>query len=99
MAKYLLGKNVLGDIISVYDLIDQPQESWGVISCVGCGELLVPKVKGKVMAPHFAHKALQECRGETYLAVIFKEFPCKLNNSFIYVNAKSQIYYLQDNVL
>lgn len=67
MTKYLFGKNSSGDIVSVYDLIDQPQESWGIISCLGCGELLVPKVKGKIMVPHFAHKKLQECHGETYL--------------------------------
>ena len=67
MAKYLFGKNSLGETISVYDLIDKPQASWGVITCVGCDELLVPKVRGKIMAPHFAHKKVQECNGETYL--------------------------------
>ena len=29
MAKYLFGKNVSGNTISVYDLIDQPQECHG----------------------------------------------------------------------
>lgn len=67
MAKYLFGKNSLGETISVYNLIDKPQASWGMIRCVGCDELLVPKVKGKIMAPHFAHKKVQECNGETYL--------------------------------
>jgi len=36
-------------------------------TCLGCEGLLIAKVNGEKVRPHFAHKVQAECNGETYL--------------------------------
>jgi competence CoiA-like predicted nuclease len=41
--------------------------------CLGCDNILIAKVNGKIKQPHFAHKSIQECNGETYLHRLGKQ--------------------------
>jgi hypothetical protein len=41
--------------------------------CLGCNNLLIAKVNGKIMRPHFSHKTKIECNNETYLHKLGKQ--------------------------
>ena len=65
MARYQYAKDQLGQVVRAIDLIGKEQQS--DFTCLGCDNILIAKVNGKIKQPHFAHKSIQECTGETYL--------------------------------
>lgn len=70
MVKYQYAKDESGHLVSAAQIAGtEITESY---SCVGCGNELIARVNGKVMAPHFAHKVQVECSGETYLHKLAK---------------------------
>ncbi|GAB3047883.1 hypothetical protein GCM10027155_12150 [Acinetobacter apis] len=71
MARYQYAKNKQGKAIKAIDLVGQ--SIFNDFFCFGCGKLLIAKVNGKVKKPHFAHKNIQECNGETYLHCLGKQ--------------------------
>lgn len=64
MARYQYAKDEQGRIVKAIDLVGQ---NVGEYICIGCDNALIAKVNGKIKKPHFAHKAVLECNGETYL--------------------------------
>lgn len=64
MARYQYAKDQHGQIVKAVDLVGQ---SAGKCICIGCDNPLIAKVNGKIKKPHFAHKTVLECNGETYL--------------------------------
>ncbi|MFC3902480.1 Competence protein CoiA-like family protein [Acinetobacter marinus] len=71
MARYQYAKDDQGNIVKATDLVGQ--EISTNFFCFGCGNLLIAKVNGKIYTPHFAHKNIQECQGETYLHYLGKQ--------------------------
>ncbi|MGK5737145.1 hypothetical protein [Acinetobacter junii] len=65
MARYQYAKNEHGEIVKAVDLVGQEEKSEYI--CLGCDNPLIAKVNGKIKKPHFAHKTVLECNGETYL--------------------------------
>lgn len=65
MARYQYAKNEHGKIVKAVDLVGQEEKSEYI--CLGCDNPLIAKVNGKIKKPHFAHKTVLECNGETYL--------------------------------
>ncbi|WP_017395697.1 competence protein CoiA family protein [Acinetobacter haemolyticus] len=54
MARYQYAKNENGEIVKAVDLVGQ--EVKVEYTCLGCDNLLIAKVNGKIKKPHFAHK-------------------------------------------
>lgn len=71
MARYQYAKNENGEIVNALNLVGQELKTEYI--CLGCDNLLIAKVKGKIKKPHFAHKVIQECNDETYLHRLGKE--------------------------
>lgn len=90
MAKYLFAQTNTEQLVHAQDLVGQKSDQ--EYTCIGCGNPLVAKVNGKIMQPHFAHKSLQECSGETYLhklgkQVFFETYTqCLTNNIPFYID-------------
>lgn len=61
----------MGQVVRAIDLIGKEQQS--DFTCLGCDNILIAKVNGKIKQPHFAHKSIQECTGETYLHRLGKQ--------------------------
>jgi hypothetical protein len=71
MARYQYAKDQLGQVVRAIDLVGKEQQSDFI--CLGCDNILIAKVNGKIKQPHFAHKIIQECNGETYLHRLGKQ--------------------------
>ncbi|WEH99025.1 competence protein CoiA family protein [Acinetobacter soli] len=71
MARYQYAKDQLGKVVKATDLVGKEQQSDFI--CLGCDNILIAKVNGKIKGPHFAHKNIQECNGETYLHRLGKQ--------------------------
>ena len=71
MARYQYAKDQLGQVVRAIDLVGKEQHSDFI--CLGCDNILIAKVNGKIKQPHFAHKIIQECNGETYLHRLGKQ--------------------------
>ena len=77
--KYQYANNENGEIVSINDLTKEESKSH-TFKCISCGNTLIPRAIGsKSRRPHFYHKELVECNGETYLhelgkSVIKKKF-------------------------
>ena len=70
MVKYRYGINSEGEVVSADSLVGIEQR--GSYSCAGCERELIARVNGKIQRPHFGHKAIVECNGETYLHRVAK---------------------------
>ncbi|MHA3114616.1 hypothetical protein E0H86_05005 [Acinetobacter sp. ANC 4635] len=71
MAKYQFAVDEFGVIVNAKDLIGKKLSS--KYKCLGCDNELIAKVNGTIIQPHFAHKVIQECSGETYLHHLGKQ--------------------------
>lgn len=65
MARYQYAKNGHGEIVKAVDLVGIEDKDEYI--CIGCENSLIAKVNGRIKKPHFAHKTVLECNGETYL--------------------------------
>ena len=72
MAKYLYALEKATDLVVSAESL-AGSEVLKKYQCIGCEGELIAKVNGAVMQPHFAHKAAQECSGETYLHKLGKK--------------------------
>ena len=64
MVRYQYAKNEHGEIVKAVDLVGIEDKAKYI--CIGCDNPLIAKVNGKINKPHFAHKTVLECNGETY---------------------------------
>ncbi|MEJ1382054.1 MAG: competence protein CoiA family protein [Candidatus Sedimenticola sp. (ex Thyasira tokunagai)] len=70
MVKYRYAKDESDGIVSAETL--RGKNFIGEYTCIGCNKELIAKVNGKIMKPHFAHKADMGCNSETYLHILGK---------------------------
>ena len=91
MAKYLYALEKATDLVVSAESL-AGSEVLKKYQCIGCEGELIAKVNGAVMQPHFAHKAAQECSGETYLHKLGKKifFERPLHKPATYSRHQSQ---------
>lgn len=69
MIKYQYAKNQDGNLINIRSINIENKKK--LFYCLSCNNLLIAKI-GKIKKPHFAHKTLVTCSGETYLHILGK---------------------------
>lgn len=65
MIQYRYALNSRDKLISADEL--RGEENAEALRCISCDQPMIARVNGKIHRPHFAHKTLAECNGETYL--------------------------------
>ena len=71
MIKYQYAKDEKGNLIDIYNL-DVKDRTHFKFFCIGCGNELIARI-GKIKVPHFSHKKVDTCSGETYLHLLGKQ--------------------------
>jgi hypothetical protein len=70
--KYAYVDNIINDIISINDVTNENRNQHK-FRCIGCNQELIPRaINSKYKKPHFYHKEIVNCSGETYLHKLAK---------------------------
>lgn len=71
--KYQYAYDESKNLVSIKDITKENRNQNQYI-CIGCGNPLLPRAIGsKYRRPHFYHKELVDCSGETYLHKLAKK--------------------------
>ena len=71
--KYQYAYDESKNLVSIKDITKENRNQHQYI-CIGCGNPLLPRAIGsKYRRPHFYHKELVDCSGETYLHKLAKK--------------------------
>lgn len=71
MVLYRYALDSSDNIILADSLVGVPSRE--AYRCISCGRELIPRVNGAVQRPHFGHKSVGECNGETYYHFLAKK--------------------------
>lgn len=71
MVKYRYALDSNGEIVSAESLVGTTSRC--TYTCVSCERELIARVNGTIQRPHFGHKSVIECNGETYLHRLAKK--------------------------